>query len=31
LRLRTARPRLVILRVFAGKHQEGATISAHVR
>ena len=30
LRLRTARPRLAILRVFAGKHQEGATISTPV-
>jgi hypothetical protein len=30
LRLRTTRPRLVVLRVFAGKHQEGATISARV-
>jgi hypothetical protein len=30
LRLRTTRPRLVILRVFAGKHQEGATISTPV-
>ena len=30
LRLRTARPRLVVLRVFAGKHQEGATISKRV-
>ena len=30
LRLRTARPRLVVLRVFAGKHQEGATISTRV-
>jgi hypothetical protein len=30
LRLRTARPRRVILRVFKGKHQEGATISTPV-
>jgi hypothetical protein len=30
LRLRTVRPRLVVLRVFAGKHQEGATISTRV-
>jgi hypothetical protein len=30
LRLRTTRPRLVLLRVFAGKHQEGATISTRV-
>jgi hypothetical protein len=31
LRLHTARPRLVVLRVFKGKHQEGTTITAHVR
>jgi hypothetical protein len=30
LRLRTARPRLVVLRVFAGKRQEGATVPTHV-
>jgi hypothetical protein len=30
LRLRTTRPRLVVLRLFAGKHQEGATISVRV-
>jgi hypothetical protein len=30
LRLRTARPRLVVLRVFAGKHQQGATIATCV-
>jgi hypothetical protein len=30
LRLRTARPRLVVLRVFAGKHQEGATVATRV-
>jgi hypothetical protein len=30
LRLRTTRPRLVVLRVFAGKHQEGATMSLRV-
>ena len=31
LRLRTTRPRLVVPRVFTGKHQEGATISTAVR
>jgi hypothetical protein len=31
LRLRTTRPRQVVLRVFEGKHQEGATVSTHVR
>jgi hypothetical protein len=30
LRLHTPRPRLVVLRVFVGKHQEGATVYAHV-
>jgi hypothetical protein len=31
LRLRTVRPRLVVLRIFNGGHQEGATITARVR
>jgi len=31
LRLHTTRPRRVVLRVFKGNHQEGATISTHVR
>jgi hypothetical protein len=31
LHLRTARPHLIVLRVFKGKRQEGATISTHVR
>ena len=31
LRLRTVRPRLILVRVFAGKRQEGAAISTHVR
>jgi hypothetical protein len=31
LRLRTPRPHLVVLRVFAGKHQEGATIAARAQ
>jgi hypothetical protein len=30
LRLHTTRPRQVVLRVFAGTHQQGATISRHL-